>query len=137
MTGDERAGAGFRYDLVMPIDYANGKICYLEIPAGDVGRSSEFYRDVFGWRVRTRGDGPIAFDDGVGQVSGTWVTGRAPLSRGSLTVYIMVGDAKHTIDLIQQNGGKVVEPIHPESREVVALFEDPGGNVLGIYEHKS
>ena len=56
----------------------NGKICYLEIPTSDVARSVSFYQKVFGWKTRTRGDGSIAFDDGVGEVSGTWVAGRAP-----------------------------------------------------------
>ena len=40
---------------------ATGKICYLEIPAADVERSSRFYSDAFGWELRTRGDGAIAF----------------------------------------------------------------------------
>ena len=55
---------------------ANGKICYVEIPAIDIQGSASFYEKVFGWQLRKRGDGAIAFDDGVGQVSGTWVTGR-------------------------------------------------------------
>ena len=59
---------------------ANGKICYLEIPATDVRRSSEFYRAVFAWNTRTRSDGSLAFDDGVGEVSGTWVLGRKPMA---------------------------------------------------------
>jgi len=33
----------------MPPTLANGKICYVEIPAVDVSRSAAFYRDVFGW----------------------------------------------------------------------------------------
>ena len=52
--------------------YGNGKICYLELPSRDIQESSSFYQAVFDWRVRTRGDGSIAFDDGVGEVSGTW-----------------------------------------------------------------
>ena len=51
---------------------ANGKICYIEMPATDVARSADFYTRVFGWKVRQRGDGSTAFDDGVGQVSGAW-----------------------------------------------------------------
>ena len=58
--------------------YGNGKICYVEIPATDIARSIEFYQTVFGWNVRRRGDGHAAFDDGVGQVSGTWVLNRPP-----------------------------------------------------------
>ena len=50
----------------------HGKICYLEIPAPDPQQSASFYQAVFGWSIRRHGDGSIAFDDGVGEVSGTW-----------------------------------------------------------------
>ena len=55
---------------------ANGKVCYIEIPAIDISASATFYQKVFGWQIRTRGDGAVAFDDGAGEVSGTWVVGR-------------------------------------------------------------
>ena len=59
----------------MPPTLANGKICYVEMPATDIARSADFYRRVFGWQIRQRGDGSTAFDDTVGEVSGAWVTG--------------------------------------------------------------
>ncbi len=40
----------------MPPTLANGKICYLEIPATDIARSAEFYKGVFGWNIRKRGE---------------------------------------------------------------------------------
>ena len=43
----------------MPPTLGNGKICYLEIPASDVRRSSDFYHAVFGWHLRRRGDGQL------------------------------------------------------------------------------
>jgi len=49
----------------------NGKICYVEIPADDIAKSATFYDEVFGWNVRKRGDGRLAFDDGINEVSGT------------------------------------------------------------------
>jgi uncharacterized protein len=54
----------------MPPKLTNGKICYLEMPATDIARSAEFYKGVFGWNVRKRGDGSAAFDDTTGEVSG-------------------------------------------------------------------
>jgi predicted enzyme related to lactoylglutathione lyase len=42
---------------------ANGKICYIEIPATDIPRSAAFYEALFGWRTRQRTDGNLAFDD--------------------------------------------------------------------------
>jgi predicted enzyme related to lactoylglutathione lyase len=70
----------------MPPTLANGKICYLEIPAIDVRRSAEFYEKVFGWRIRRRGDGSMAFDDTTGEVSGTWVVGRPASTQPGLLV---------------------------------------------------
>ena len=44
---------------------SNGKVCYIEIPAIDINTSASFYNAVFGWRIRQRGDGHLAFDDAV------------------------------------------------------------------------
>ncbi len=112
----------------------NGKVCYIEIPAIDVTASVSFYRDVFGWRIRTRGDGSIAFDDGVGQVSGTWVPGRKPSAAPGLLIYIMVDSVSETVDKVVANGGKIVQPVGVDAPEITARFSDPGGNVLGLYQ---
>ena len=121
----------------MPPTFSNGKICYLEIPTNDVKRSSEFYERVFGWTLRTRGDGALAFDDGVGEVSGTWVTGRPPATAPGLMVYIMVDNAEETIGKILASGGEIVQPIGGDAPEITARFRDPGGNVLGIFQERS
>src|SRR5690242_10627868 len=89
----------------------HGKICYVELPALDIARSAAFYRAVFGWESRRRGDGSIAFDDGVGQVSGTWILDRKPTTEIGLLVYIMVDDAAATIQSVLAHGGKLVRPI--------------------------
>lgn len=112
----------------------NGKICYLEIPAVDVNISSIFYQKIFGWNIRKRGDGAIAFDDGVGEVSGTWVTSRKPSAEIGILIDIMVDNAKDTIEKIIFNGGKIVQPIGKDYPEITARFSDPAGNILGIYQ---
>lgn len=117
----------------MPPAYGNGKICYIELPATDIARSADFYSKVFGWNLRTRGDGSTSFDDGVGQVSGVWVLNRIPAAPG-LLVYIMVDSATATIDKITSNGGEIVQPIGGDAPEITARFRDPGGNILGIYQ---
>jgi uncharacterized protein len=114
--------------------YANGKICYIELPATDVARSAEFYSKVFGWNMRKRGDGATAFDDTVGQVSGSFVLGRLPASTPGLLFYIMVDDAAGTLKVITANGGAIVQPIGADAPEITARFKDPGGNVVGIYQ---
>ncbi len=82
----------------MPPTLANGKICYVELPAIDVERSSEYYEAVFGWQIRRRGDGQLAFDDTVGEVSGAWVTGRPPSTQPGLLLYVMVDSVAATLE---------------------------------------
>jgi uncharacterized protein len=114
--------------------YSNGKICYIEMPATDVARSAEFYRTVFGWNVRSRGDGSLAFDDGVGEVSGSWRVGRPPSTTPGLMIYIMVDSVATACDAIIAAGAEIVQPIGADAPEVTARFRDPGGNVLGLYQ---
>lgn len=118
----------------MPPTIANGKICYLEIPATDIPHSVEFYQTVFGWNVRRRSNGSTAFDDGAGEVSGTWVTGRPPSSQVGLLFYIMVDSVAETIDAIVANGGELVQPIGADAPEITARFRDPAGNIIGLYQ---
>ena len=117
--------------------FANGKICYVEIPAIDVSRSVVFYRAVFGWDIRRRGDGSTAFDDAVGEVSGTWVAGRPPSREPGLLLYIMVDSVTATIDAVIAHGGELVQAIGADAPEITARFRDPAGNVLGLYQQPS
>jgi predicted enzyme related to lactoylglutathione lyase len=114
----------------------NGKICYVEMPATDIARSAEFYKKVFGWKTRRRGDGAIAFDDGVGQVSGTWIVGRVLATPGIL-IYIMVDDMTVAMDAVVANGCEIVQPVGADAPEITARFRDPGGNIIGLYQQPS
>ncbi len=114
----------------------NGKVCYIEIPAIDVNASAAFYKEVFGWQVRQRGDGSIAFDDTVGEVSGTWVVGRKAATEIGLLIYIMVDSVAATVEAVIANGGQIVKPIGMDAPEITARFGDPAGNVLGLYQQR-
>jgi hypothetical protein len=112
----------------------NGKICYLELPAANVGRSAEFYSRVFGWNIRHRGDGATSFDDATGEVSGAFVPGRVPAADPGLLVYIMVDSVAAALEDVVANGGVVVQPIGADAPEITARFRDPAGNVIGLYQ---
>jgi predicted enzyme related to lactoylglutathione lyase len=112
----------------------NGKICYIEIPAVEINQSSSFYEALFGWQTRTRGDGSLAFDDAVGQVSGTWVLGRKAMTEPGLLIYIMVDSVAATVERVVALGGRIVQPIGADAPEITARFSDPAGNVLGLYQ---
>jgi predicted enzyme related to lactoylglutathione lyase len=118
----------------MPPTFANGKICYIEMPATDIARSAEFYKKVFGWNVRKRGDGSTAFDDTTGEVSGSWVLGRPPAAKPGLLFYIMVNSVAAAVDAVVAHRGEIVQPIGVDAPEITARFRDPGGNVIGLYQ---
>ena len=119
--------------VVLAPTIAPGKICYIQIPAVDIARSAGFYETVFGWNIRRRGGGEVAFDDTVGEVSGTWVTGRPPAAETGLVVYVMVESVADTLEKIREAGGEVVTPLTPQGEgEAFATFRDPAGNILGI-----
>jgi hypothetical protein len=118
----------------MPPTFSNGKICYIEMPATDIARSADFYGKVFGWKIRQRGDGSTAFDDGVGEVSGTWVLRRPPSAQPGLLIYIMVDSVVAAIEAVVANGGEIVQPLGADAPEITARFRDPGGNVVGLYQ---
>jgi hypothetical protein len=92
----------------MPPTLANGKICYLEMPATDIAASADFYKQVFGWNIRKRGDGSTAFDDTTGEVSGAWVLGRSPAAKPGLLFYIMVDSVAAAVDAVVAHRGEIV-----------------------------
>jgi predicted enzyme related to lactoylglutathione lyase len=114
--------------------YRTGKLCYIEIPAADGAASAEFYQSAFGWKIRRRGDGAVAFDDTVGEVSGTFVVGRPVAREPGLVVYVMVARVDAALDAVRAAGGEVVRPVDPGAGEVFAWVRDPAGNVLGVYQ---
>jgi uncharacterized protein len=114
-----------------------GKISYVQIPADDVGRSADFYATAFGWNIRRRDRGRIAFDDTAGEVSGTWLDDRPPSSEPGLLLYINVESVERGLERIVAAGGEVVTPLTPQGEgEAFATFRDPAGNVLGIFQER-
>lgn len=120
----------------MPATTKNGKICYVELPASDIARSAEFYERVFGWNIRRRGDGATAFDDTAGEVSGSWVLGRAAAAQPGLLFYIMVDSVSAAIEAVKAEGCEIVQAVGADAPEITARFRDPGGNVIGLYQER-
>ena len=114
---------------------AHGKICYLEIPAIRAEDSARFYATVFGWKIRDRGDGNLAFDDS-GGVSGAWIKEADRTADEHTRAYIMVDDIAEALRQIKEAGGRILTPrkiIRP-NMGAFAAFTDPAGNEFGLYE---
>lgn len=91
---------------------------------------------MFGGQLHGRPDGP-SFSDGTGQVIGRWVTDQAIAGADGLRAYVYVADVDGTLAAVTSHSGQVVTPPYPEGTLRVALFADPAGNVLGIWQETS
>jgi len=117
-------------------DTDTGKLYYVELPATDVARSAAFYRDVFGWNIRERGDGATSFDDRAGNVSGTWSTHLPIAEEPGFRLYISVADAAAASEAIANAGGAIVEAPDLAAVDIVATFRDPAGDLLARHQYK-
>jgi predicted enzyme related to lactoylglutathione lyase len=46
----------------------------------------------------------------------------------------MVDNAVATIESIIEHGSKIVQPIGMDAPEIIARFNDPAGNIPGLYQ---
>ena len=108
-------------------------ISYLRIPAADAKRAAAFYEAVFGWRVDSDRDDP-SFEDGTGHVIGHIHEDMEVAGEAGMRPYVFVDSVANTMESIVSNGGEVVTAPYPEGDLTVAVFRDPEGNVLGIWQ---
>lgn len=111
-----------------------GGISYLRIPATDPDASADFYEAVFGWGVR-RGRPDPAFEDGTGHVIGHFRSDHAAAGEDGVRIYVFVENLDEALERIRSRGGEVTTEPYPEGDLWVALFRDPAGNTVGVWQH--
>jgi predicted enzyme related to lactoylglutathione lyase len=116
---------------------SHGKICYIEIPANAPADSAKFYSELFGWKVRERTGGTLAFDD-PGGVSGTWIGAKDGAPGDQMRTYIMVDDIDATLKQLQGAGGRMTTgKTAIPGGGWFATFRDPAGVEFGLYQERS
>jgi predicted enzyme related to lactoylglutathione lyase len=113
-----------------------GGVSYLRIPSRDVVQSAEFYRAVFGWRLRGDPEEP-SFSDGTGHVIGHWRTDLPAAGKAGVLPYIYVAHLDETLRTATERGAELVTPPYPEGNLRIATIRDPAGNVIGIWQDGS
>jgi uncharacterized protein len=110
-----------------------GGVSYLRIPARDAAQSAEFYRAVFGWRLRGSADAP-SFSDGTGHVIGHWRTDLPAAGEAGVLPYIYVTSLDDTLRTAAEHGAELATGPYPEGNLWIATIRDPAGNVIGIWQ---
>lgn len=102
-------------------------------------RLSEFYEKTFGWEIRHLPEMDYRFVEtgGDGGINGGIMTPQEGPWPARLALYIDVDDVDAYCERIQEAGGTiVVDRMEVPGVGFFALFEDPDGRVLGIWQQK-
>lgn len=113
-------------------------INYIELSAKDPAASSQFYNQVFDWKIAVQpGTDYYMFPEGTG-IPGAFVKTEDKLYKpGDVVVYIDTNDIDAALKKIQAAGGKVLQPkTDIPGVGWYAFFADPGGNRLGLFHRQ-
>lgn len=123
-------------------------VVHFEIPVDDTGRASEFYGDVFGWKIESMPDMNYAM---VYTTDSDQETGR-PSTPGSINggmfkrrddselkqpvLTIGVDDLESALEKVLSHGGSQVGDIQevPDMGRA-AYVHDPEGNTIGLWQN--
>ncbi|HEV2686039.1 MAG TPA: VOC family protein [Actinomycetota bacterium] len=113
----------------------NGKIGWVELHAPDAGKLADFYEQAFGWKIQRDPNMPdyVMFSDASGDISGGF-TSEMPKTAGQM--YLLTDDIDKALETVKKAGGKTTKEKTPIAPEIGSWgqFEDPAGNVMGLFE---
>ena len=113
----------------------HGDITHIDIPVADTKKASEFYGNLFGWQIaEVPGFEGYPMWQAPNKISGG---GLAPRSDGFTQPrsYVEVDSIEQTLAKVKETGGEVVMEKNPISETSWwAIFRDPDGNDVGLYE---
>lgn len=111
---------------------------HVEIPSANLQRAAKFYHDLFGWKMNYVEEADYMLFETGGNINGAFYHSPQHAGRQGVVVYIEVEDILNTLERINQSGGTTVVARTPvDEMGSFALFADPDGNVLGIWEGNS
>ncbi|MBB5867199.1 putative enzyme related to lactoylglutathione lyase [Allocatelliglobosispora scoriae] len=124
-----------------------GRVVHFEIPADDLARAQDFYREAFGWNIVSMPElqytmvstTPID-EQGMptepGAINGGMLARQSPITNPVITIDVEDMDA--AIDKLERAGGTLVrKPQAVGTMGIAAYFTDPEGNTLGLWQTTS
>jgi predicted enzyme related to lactoylglutathione lyase len=111
----------------------DGKLDYLEMPGGELGKVKDFYGKAFGWRFIDYGPTYAAFEDA--GLDGGFQADADAAPKMPLPV-LFATDLEAMQAKVEAAGGEVVVPIFafPGGRRF--HFRDPAGNELAAWSER-
>lgn len=111
-------------------------IVHVEFAAKEPKAASEFYKGVFDWKIEHMPEMDYyTFSDDPGPGGGFNLIDGETIHVGDVLVYIQTDDIEATLKTIESHGGRMVQPKSEiPNMGWYAMFEDPSGNRVGLYQ---
>ena len=110
-------------------------IVHIELSTSNHKQSADFYSKIFGWE--TQHDEQMNYTmwgTGEGQLGGGFNQVTEEMPAGTVIVYIGADDIDASLAKIEAHGGtKVMPKTEIPGFGWFALFNDPSGNMVGLY----
>ena len=119
--------------------YVPGTPNWVDLAVADMLDSAEFYGGLFGWEVPEQPNGAEMGGYRRARRDGDDVAGMMPVQQEGQprvwSTYVAVEDAAATVAMVKEAGGSVMfEPMDVMDLGKMAIFSDPGGAVIGVWE---
>lgn len=114
-------------------------IVHVDIPANDGKAASKFYADAFGWKINHSAEEfNYTMFDADGGPGGGFPHLTDGFEIGHVLIYIGTDDIDASLKTVESLGGKTAVP-KTEIPDIgwFAIFEDPTGNNIGLYQDKN
>ncbi|MGF7119644.1 VOC family protein [Rhodococcus sp. BE178] len=120
-----------------------GAPCWIDLQTSDPERAAAFYDAMFGWTHESSGEeygGYVMFFSDGKPVAGMMAGQPGNPYVNIWTTYLATADADATAKAVTESGGQVMmEPMTVPEQGRMAMFLDPSGGVVGVWqpaEHK-
>ena len=116
----------------------NHPVVWFEVLGKDGANMQRYYGELFGWKIDA--ENPMRYgmvDTGSKTGIPGGVAGTFPGLRSWATFYVKASNLDATLSRAEKLGGKIVAP--PKQvlgGPMIALFEDPEGNVIGLVKEE-
>lgn len=111
-------------------------VVHFEIAGKDAKQTQQFYRSLFDWDINIQSMGDAEYgmiQGGDGGIGGGLMA--APTGQPFVTIYVQVDDLQAYLAKAESLGGKaLVQPTDIPDMGAWAMFQDPDGNMVGLYK---
>jgi predicted enzyme related to lactoylglutathione lyase len=112
------------------------EIVHIEFKSANFARTSEFYAQLFDWKMEQNASASYMKLSGTGGPSAGWVRADLVQSPGPIA-YVPVDDLEAKLGEVERAGGRILVRSLPfAGGGEIGLFADPDGNVVGLWQRK-